>query len=78
MFVRRDSAGRESWYGKWYAEGRQVKRKIGPKRRPDGRGLDKREAERKLRKAVEDTAPPPESRVGVQEAGERLIAHLDE
>ena len=77
MFVRRDSAGRESWYGKWYADGRQVKRRIGPKRGPDGNGLGKREAERKMRKMAENTAPPPESRVGVQEAGGRLIAHLE-
>ncbi|MEK6272462.1 MAG: site-specific integrase [Actinomycetota bacterium] len=77
LFVKRDSAGRESWYGKWYAEGRQLMRKIGPKRGPNGHGLDHREAERKLRQLMEQVAPPPESRVSVQEAGERLIAHLE-
>ena len=77
LFVRRDKAGRESWIGKWYVDGRQLKRKIGPKRGPDGRGLDRREAERKLRKLAADTPPPPDSRVGVAEAGERLIAHLE-
>ncbi len=77
LFVRRDSAGRESWYGKWYADARQVKRKIGPRRGPDGRGLDRREAERKLRRLAEEVAPPPDSRVGVEEAGALLIEHLE-
>lgn len=58
LFVKRDTAGRESWYGKWYADGRQVKRKIGAKRGQNGHGHDRREAERRLRKLVEEQAPP--------------------
>jgi integrase len=78
LFVRRDKAGRESWVGKWYADGRQVMRKIGPKRTPDTRGLNKRDAEAKLRKLMEQIAqPPPDSRMDLAEAGKRLIAHLD-
>jgi integrase len=38
--VRRDSAGRETWYGKWWVGTAQVKRRIGPKRVPaTGEGL---------------------------------------
>src|SRR5262245_45120822 len=77
LFIRTDSAGRESWYGKWYVEGRQLKRKIGPKRGTNGHGLDRREAERTLRRFVDEVAPPPESRVGVEDAGIRLIEHLE-
>ena len=76
LTVRTDSAGRESWYGKWYAEDRQVMRKIGPKRTPSGRGLDRREAERRLRKLIEEAPPPEASRVGVGEAGRALIENL--
>jgi hypothetical protein len=76
LFVRRDTADRESWYAKWYSDGRQVKRKIGPKRGPDGRGLDRAEAERRLHQLTVDVAPPPASRVDVEEAGTYLIEHL--
>jgi hypothetical protein len=78
LFSRRDKAGRESWVGKWYADGRQVMRKVGPKRGPDGRGLDRRGAEARLRVLMaEEVSPAPDSRVGVKEAGEHLISHLD-
>ena len=76
LFIRRDRLGREAWYGKWRTDGRQVLRKIGPKRGADGRGLDRREAERRLRQLAEEAAPPPSSRVSVEEAGEHLIDHL--
>ena len=36
LYVRTDATGRETWYGQWRANGRQVKRRIGPKR-ADGR-----------------------------------------
>jgi integrase len=75
LYVRRDKAGRESWFAKWYADGHQVKRKIGPKRDQDGRGLDRAEAERKLRDLVHDVAPPVHSRVEIEEAGRHLIDH---
>ena len=34
LFVATDKAGRESWYGSWWAGGVRVKRRLGPKRRP--------------------------------------------
>ena len=50
LIVRKDSAGRETWYGKWRtADGRQVKRRIGLKR-PHGtrEGLTETEASKRL------------------------------
>src|SRR5690242_18099990 len=40
LFSRTTQSGSGVWYGKWYANGRQIKRKIGPKRDPNGAGLD--------------------------------------
>ena len=51
-------------------------RKIGPKRTSSGRGLDRREAERRLRKLIEEAPPPEASRVDVGQAGRALIEHL--
>jgi integrase len=77
LLVRRTKAGAENWYGKWYADGRQVFRRIGPKRPPGGTtGLTRRDAEKRLRELQADVAPAPRERVGVAEAGEALIAHL--
>ncbi|HMT06077.1 MAG TPA: site-specific integrase [Solirubrobacterales bacterium] len=72
--VRKTKAGHESWYGKWRTpDGRQVMKKIGPKRDRSGRGLDRTTAEKKLREMIGDTPPPPESRVSVGEAGRLLV-----
>lgn len=30
LYVRADAAGRESWYGRWRDDGRQVMRAVGP------------------------------------------------
>jgi integrase len=78
LFVKRDSAGRESWYGKWYSNARQVKRRLGPKRPPgDESGLTRRQAEDAMRRMIERGQAAPTERVSVGEAGERLIAHLE-
>lgn len=74
LFVYRDS-----WYGQWRAGGRQVKRKLGPRRQPGGRdGLTRPQAERELRRRIE--AETHVTTVGdrrtVGEAGQRLIEHL--
>jgi integrase len=77
LFVKRDKAGRESWYGKWYSDGRQIKRRIGDKRPPgSARGLTRPDAERAMRRKIEETSAPASERVSVESAGERLIAHL--
>jgi integrase len=80
LFLRRDEGEPLVWYGKWWVRGRQVKRRIGLARRPGSReGLTRAQAERKLRRKMEADVPnfaPGESRM-VEEAGERLIDHLE-
>ena len=70
---------RGAWYGKWRVHGRQVKRKLGPIRKPGRRdGLTRKQAEARLRKLMGEAAPPPVAEaVTLREAGERLILHLE-
>lgn len=68
-----------AWYGKWRVDGRQIKRRIGPKRQPGTReGLTRSQAEARLRRIIEDTAATPAvvERITVQQAGDRLLAQL--
>jgi integrase len=77
LFVRRDAAGRETWYGKWRVDGQQVKRRIGPKRPVGTRdGLTKTQAEAELRRMMGEVAALPSrgERITIAEAGEALIA----
>ena len=69
----------EQWFGKWRVGNRQIKRKLGPKRKPGTReGLTRAQAEARLRAAMSDPsiAPIPE-RVTIAEAGTALIQHLE-
>jgi integrase len=69
-----------SWYGQWRVDGRLVKRKLGPVRKPGTlEGLTRAQAERALRRKMESEgeAPVVASRVTVEQAGTRLIAHLE-
>lgn len=54
LFVRTDSGGHETWYGKWRVNGRQVMRKVGPKRGTgrEGDALTRRAAEGRLREMI--------------------------
>jgi integrase len=78
LFVATDKAGRESWYGSWWAGGVRVKRRLGPKRRPaTSDGLTRTQAERELRKRIEsDTVLARNQRRTVAEAGEAYIEYL--
>ena len=50
----RDRHGREIYYGRFYVAGRQVKRKLGPKRLPgESTGLTKTGAERALQNLID-------------------------
>lgn len=76
LYVRKDAAGRETWYGHWRQNGRQVKRKIGLKRTAGSReGLTRSQAEAELRKKIGEVQVKP--RVGekltVGEVSERYI-----
>lgn len=66
-----------NWYGKFRVHGRQVKKRLGPVRKPGTRdGLTKTQAEAALaRLKTETTAPPVTDRLSVEDAGARLVAH---
>jgi integrase len=79
--TRTDKYGREIYYGCFYVGGRQVKRKLGPKRRAgESTGLTKTGAERALQKLIdaEVRVVPVGERVDLQTAGERYLVHLDQ
>ena len=60
LTVRADSAGRETWYGKWHSNGRRVKRRVGPKRAEGGRdGLTRAQAEAELRRLMAEVQVTP-------------------
>lgn len=78
LLVKRDSSGRETWYGKWRVGTVQVKRRVGPKRIPSTRnGLTRTQAEAELRRLIgsADTATLQRERVTVEEVGALLIEH---
>jgi integrase len=79
LFVKRDSAGRETWYGKWRVGTAQVKRRIGPKRIPSTRdGLTRTQAEAELRRLIGsvDQATLSRERVAVGQVGALLLESL--
>ncbi|MGE0067244.1 MAG: hypothetical protein AB7T48_07805, partial [Solirubrobacterales bacterium] len=68
---------RGSWYGKWRIGDRQVKRKVGAKRKPGTRdGLTKAQAEEELRRLMREVMPTPQERLTLREVGDAYIAHL--
>jgi hypothetical protein len=74
--VRRDAAGRETWYGKWRVDGQQVKRRVGPKRAVGTRdGLTKTQAEAELRRLMGEIGVlrTRGERMTVGEAGKALV-----
>jgi integrase len=80
LLIRIDSAGRETWHGKWRANGRQVMRKVGAKRAPGSRdGLTRAQAEAELRRLIAEvkTAPAIGQRLDVKEVGRRYLRHLE-
>jgi integrase len=69
-----------AFYGKWRINGRQVMRKIGPRRRPGTRdGLTRAQAETRLRALMAQTVVPasPE-RLTFEEVGQRYLQNLEE
>jgi integrase len=79
LSVRTDARGAEAWYGLWWADGRRVKRKLGPKRQPGTRdGLTRAQAERELRRAIDrEIFTPVERRVDLEEVADRYLKHLE-
>jgi integrase len=79
VYVRTDSAGRETYYGSWWSNGRRVNRKLGVKRARGSReGLTAAQAEAQLRQLIREVeATPTADRLGVSEVGRRYLAHLN-
>jgi integrase len=80
LYVRRDARGRESWYGRWHAAGRRVKRRIGPKRQPGSReGLIQAQAEAELRRLIGEGQAKSRSgeQLTVAQVGAHYIAHAE-
>jgi integrase len=79
LFVRRDAAGRETWYGKWWVGPTQIKRRIGPKRIAGTReGFTRTQAEAELRRLIAEVTPPAPrgERLTIGDVGEQLLHHL--
>lgn len=69
-----------SWYGRWLVGDRRMNRRLGPVRQPGSReGLTRSQAERELRRRMEleQTVSPTTARLTVEEAGDKLIGHLE-
>ncbi|WP_146175355.1 tyrosine-type recombinase/integrase [Paraconexibacter algicola] len=79
--TRVNKHGREVYYGRFRAGGRQIRRKLGLKRRAgESTGMTKAEAERALQKLIEAYArlTPVSERINLQVAGERYLVHLEQ
>jgi hypothetical protein len=80
LIVRTDGNGRETWHGKWRANGRQVMRRIGLKRAAGARdGLTRPQAEAELRRLIATVqgAPAAGERLDVAEAARRYLLHAE-
>lgn len=79
VYVRCDSAGRETYYGSWWSNGRRVNRKLGSKRTRGSReGLTASQAEAELRRLMRDVQSESlTDRLDVSEVGQRYLAHLE-
>ena len=79
VYARKDSAGRETFYGAWRSNGRRMHRVLGVKRsRAGGEGLTIKQAEEKLRQLMAEQAPARAhgGRLTLSQAGARYQAHL--
>ena len=80
LIERPDSTGRVYWYGKWRSQGRQVMRKIGPKRGGNVReGYTRPQAEAELRRLMAETTVTPAvgELLTVQEVSARYLANAE-
>lgn len=70
---------RGAWYGQWWIGGRQVRRKVGPKRKSGTRdGLTQVQAERQLQRMIQETrTASPHERLTLKEAGDRYLQYVE-
>ena len=79
VYVRKGSAGQETFYGSWWTNGRRVNRRLGVKRARGSReGLTTAQAEAQLRRLMGEVSPtaPQGDRLDVGDAGRRYRHHL--
>jgi integrase len=80
VYVRADVAGRETFYGSWWTNGRRVKRRLGVKRARGSReGLTAAQAESELRRLMGEVRPSSSrgERLDMAEVGRRYRKHLE-
>jgi integrase len=66
------------WQGRFYVDGKQVKRSLGPRREVDPKGLTEKQAWAKLRHLEADYKPPAEGEVVLfSAAGDRHVNRLE-
>jgi integrase len=66
LVERTDTAGRVIWHAQWRVNGRQVMRRVGPKRAPgEADGLTKPQAEARLRELIAATVTTTGGRVSI-------------
>ncbi|HXD54704.1 MAG TPA: site-specific integrase [Solirubrobacteraceae bacterium] len=77
--VRTDKQGVETFYGVWRSNGRQLKRRLGVKRTASGEGLAKRDAEKMLRRLMDEVVPTAAAgdRLTLSQVGQRYRAYLE-
>jgi integrase len=70
---------RGCWYGKWRIGDRQIKRKIGAKRKPGTRqGLTRKQAEARLRRLIDQVrVAPVEEVLRLADAGDCYLQHVE-
>jgi integrase len=79
LYARTDRSGRDTWYGYWRTNGREVRRRIGLRRTAGSReGLTRAHAEAELRRLIGEVKV--EARVGerltVEQVGQRYLQYL--
>src|SRR5687767_15091349 len=79
LLIRRDRAGRRTWYGKVHVGERQVKRRLGRVRKPGSAvGLTEGQADMELRRLVDHALEASESEQprDLCFAAERYLEHV--
>jgi integrase len=75
IYVYTDKQDRETFYGTWYANGRRVNRRLGPKRTNTDPGLTVTQAETELRRQMREIQPSAalNERLGVGQVAEDYV-----
>lgn len=80
VYVRTDGAGRETFYGSWWSNGRRVNRRLGVKRvRGSREGLTAAQAEAEMRRLMHHVKPSRAAgeHLTLEEAAARYVAHAE-